>query len=360
MSARFVGLLLIVVLGGAAGYYWWQSSAQQSEVRHQLVLYGNVDYRQAYLAMNATERVAELLVDEGDLVRPGQLLARLETERFALEVQRVQALLEAQRQRVARLKAGSRPEEIRKARADLQAAIARRNEAQRTLKRMKAAFAQGAVNQQEVDDAQAAYDTAAATVAARQATLDLVVAGPRIEDILEAEALLRRYEAELALARHVLRDAHLYAPSQGIIQARLLEVGDMCTPQTPVFAMALLDPIWVRVYVEEKYLGRIWEGMEAVVTTDSYPGKKYHGRVGFIASTAEFTPKTVQTEEVRTALVYQVRVLVDNPEFELRLGMPATVWIDLNQPKPNQSKPSANKPAAGADRTKPALPLVAP
>ena len=164
--------------------------------------------------------------------------------------------------------------------------------------------------------------------------LALAVKGPRIEDIDEAKAMLKVDEAQLALAGEVLKDTELYAPSDGIIRNRILEPGDMATPQTPVFTLAKSNPVWVRTYAPETVLGKLTLGMSAEVSTDSHPGKNYRGWVGYISPTAEFTPKNVETPELRTRLVYQVRVYVCNPENELRLGMPGTVTIPLDQPKP--------------------------
>jgi HlyD family secretion protein len=150
---------------------------------------------------------------------------------------------------------------------------------------------------------------------------------------------LKRYEAQLGLARRDLKNAFLYAPGAGIIQDRILEIGDMASPQKPVFTIALADPLWVRAYVPGPDLGKIRAGMKAEVATDSFPGKHYPGWVGFISPTAEFTPKPVETPELRTRLVYQVRIFVKNPQDELRLGMPATVRIRLDQSLSENSQP---------------------
>ena len=148
-------------------------------------------------------------------------------------------------------------------------------------------------------------------------------------------------QANMALRRQELKDARLYAPSEGIIRDRILEPGAMVTPQNPVLILALTNPLWARAYVSEPDLGKLRLGMKATITTDSYPGKLYDGWVGFISPTAEFTPKTVETTDLRTRLVYQVRVFVLQGQDELRLGMPATVTIDIEQ----ASKP--NRPSAG-------------
>lgn len=150
--------------------------------------------------------------------------------------------------------------------------------------------------------------------------------------------MLKANQAALEVARKVLADASLYAPDNGIIQERILEPGDMASPQRPAYTLALTDPIWVRAYVQEADLGKLKPGMRAEVSTDSYPGKHYRAWVGYISPTAEFTPKAVETTEVRSSLVYQVRVFVCNTQNEMRLGMPATVTIPLDQ----AAAPNAN------------------
>ncbi len=334
------GLVFVVVLAAvlAIGGAWVWKYGRTAVPADELVLYGNVDIRQVELAFNDSERIADLLVKEGDRIRKGQLLAELETERFELAVAREKALVDTQRQKVARLEAGTRPEEIRKARADVAAAEAALDDAERTYRRIKSLIPQHAVAVQNLDDARAAENSARARLNATRALLDLALAGPRKEDIAAAKALLKRDEAQLALARRDLKNARLYAPGAGVIQDRVLEVGDMAFPQKPVFTVALTDPLWVRAYVSEPNLGKIRPGMQAQVTTDSFPGKRYAGWIGFISPTAEFTPKPVETPELRTRLVYQVRVFVKNPAGELRLGMPATVRIQLGRRRPGKDR----------------------
>jgi HlyD family secretion protein len=293
-----------------------------------------VDIRQVDLAFNAAERITAMFVTEGDRVQTGQLLATLASERLAAKVAQAEAEVAAQRAVVARMEAGSRPEEINQARAELEFAEAQERDAERTLHRQQELARKKLASPQEVDDALAATESAAARVKAADAALVLALAGPRQEDITAAKATLRANEAQLALAQRELMDASLYAPSGGVIRNRILEPGDMASPQKPVYTLALVDPLWVRAYVDEPDLGKIRPGMTARITTDSFPGKIYPAWIGYISPTAEFTPKSVQTSEIRTSLVYQVRVFVCNPQDELRLGMPATVLIDLSQPAP--------------------------
>jgi membrane fusion protein YbhG len=329
-KTKIIGVLILVLL--ACGGTLLVRSLLPKAPANELVLYGNVDIRQVALAFNGNERIADMLVQEGDKVKKGQLLATLDTLRLSHEVAQAEAQVKAQGEVLAALVAGTRPEDIRKSRADVEAADAEKKNAEVVFQRKSMLAKRDLISKQERDDAKAAADYAQAQLKAARETLALAVAGPRREDIAAARETLKAYEASLSVARRNLEYASLYAPSDGVIQTRILEPGDMASPQTPAFTLALTDPVWVRAYIPEPDMGKIRPGMAAQVTTDSYPGKHYRAWIGFISPTAEFTPKSVETREVRTSLVYQVRVYVCNPDNELRMGMPAAVIIPLNQP----------------------------
>lgn len=337
-NKKIIRPLVILLLLAVAGGGWWYSRHQQVRDTDRLVLYGNIDIREASLAFNDSEHIDEILVQEGDHVHKGQLLATLHKARMQALYAAAEAKVASRKAIVARLEAGSRPEEIRQARADVAAAKARLLDATLTYERNNKLYKKADVSKQVVDDARVTLDTSRADLNVVEEALALSIEGPRSEDIEEARAMLRVDEAQLALAAEVLKDTDLYAPSDGIIRNRILEPGDMATPQTPVFSLAMTNPVWVRSYAPETVLGKLAPGIQAEVSTDSFPGKTYRGWIGFISPTAEFTPKNVETPELRTRLVYQVRVYVCNPEGELRLGMPATVTIPLDQsghpPKP--------------------------
>ena len=332
-------LALVVVAAASAGGAWWWTHPDRAEPANALVLHGNVDIREAELAFTQSERIAALHVQEGDRVKAGQLLAELDNARFQHAVAQAQAQVEAQRQKLAALEAGTRPEELRRLRAEMQAAAIQAENARKIARRQANLVKQHLASQEQADDAAANADAAAARLRAAKEALNLAVAGPRKEDIEAARATLHAYEAQLATARQNLHDSRLYAPSDGIIRNRLLEPGDMASPQQPVYTLALNQPLWVRTYVDEPELGKVRPGMRAIVHTDSFPGKDYQGWVGYISPTAEFTPKSVETREVRTHLVYQVRVNVCNPQGELRLGMPTTVTLSLEGPSNEPSGP---------------------
>lgn len=296
-----------------------------------LVLYGNVDIREVQLAFQDSGRLTRLHVDEGMVVKTGQVVAELDPIRFQLEVERLTGEVNAQAEVLARLKNGSRPQEIEKAKAGLDSAQASLKEARLNLDRKQVLLVLNRISQQDVDSAKARVDTLEAAVREATDELSLVSEGPRQEDIRAAQASLQALTAARDLAARRLVDCRLPAPAEGIIRNRILEPGAMASAGSPVFTLALTNPLWVRAYVSEPDLGRVHEGMVADIHTDSYPGKNYKGWIGFISSTAEFTPKTVETTELRTKLVYRARVFVCDSNHELRLGMPVTVSVDTKQ-----------------------------
>jgi len=328
-------VLAVLVIGILLGKFWGNSKKDPN----QRVLFGNVDLRQVELAFNNSERIAEVLVQEGDKVTRGQILARLDTRRLKPQAAVAQAEVEAQQAVVQRLHNGSRPEEIAQARANVALAKADEVNADQQWERLTAlaALTTGrAISQQDIDGAKAALDTAQARLAVAENGLDLSTIGPRPEDIAQGEAVLRADQANLDLLRRQLADAELVSPCDAVVRSRLLEPGEMVSPQRPVFDLAITDPKWIRAYVSESDLGRIHPGMGASVSSDSFPGRTLPGWVGFISSVAEFTPKAVETVELRPSLVYEIRVFVHDPEDEMRLGMPATVHLELSPADPSK------------------------
>ena len=321
-------LLALAACALVAGALWWL--ARRHSAPSEIVLYGNVDLRQVELPFNNSERVATVLVQEGDHVHRGQVLAQLETSRLEPQLAQAQASVSQQQQVVNRLHNGSRPQEISQARANVALAEADATTARRKFERLHAlAESSGgrAVSRQDLDDAQAASEVAAARLAVNRKALDLSVAGPRAEEIAEAEARLAALQAQLALLRQQVADAQLRAPLDAVVRSRIVEPGEMASPQKTAFTLAITDPKWVRAYVSEADLGRVRPGMGAEIAVDAFSGKRFPGWVGFISPVAEFTPKSVQTEELRSSLVYEIRIFVKDPDDALRLGMPATVHL---------------------------------
>lgn len=332
---RIIVLLGVLGITATMGYRYLQKREAPGKALH---LFGNVDIRQIQLAFHDSGRIQRLLVEEGQRVQRGELLAELDAARYEAAVAQAGAQVAAQREVLARLVAGSRPEEIGEAKARVKATEAVLKEAEVTHRRARILAEPKYVSQQQLDSAEAKLNNARANLDREQQALTLAIKGPRQEDIEAARAQLKVYEAALQRAQEELADTRLYAPEEAIVQDRILEPGDMASPQTPVFTLALDNPIWVRAYVSEPDMGKIAPGMQAEVRTDSYPNKTYRAWIGFISPTAEFTPKQVETTELRSKLVYRLRVYVCNPENELRLGMPADVLIPLQQPNPPQAR----------------------
>ena len=319
-------LFLAACLLGLAAYLYHAFCQQDNQ--EELVLQGNVDVREVSLAFRQSDRILEMLAEEGDRVQKGQVLARLDTQELKLQLQRLNAEIAAQQSTVDKLHNGTRPEEIRQAEGNLRQAQAAAEHAAGVYQRKRDIYTSIAgISQQELDNAYHDMEAKQATMSVAEAALQEAKAGPRQENIAGAEAGLQALRNEQLRYIYLLSQYELQAPDDGVIRSRLLEAGDMASPSKPVFKLSLPGKKWVRAYVPETELGRVYEGQQARVYIDSLPGKAIDGQVGYISGTAEFTPKQVQTEELRTSLVYEVRVYVDDADNVLRLGMPATVRI---------------------------------
>lgn len=321
-----VVVVCVSVLAIAIAGVWWLVRPEQDP--STLTLHGNVDIRQISLAFEGSERVAEMRVEEGDKVMAGQVLAVLDTRTLAIKIAQSQAQIGVQEQEVLRLRNGSRPQEVAQAKARVDAAVADVTLANQDLQRLQSISRNTgghAISRQELERATSQLHVAQAQEQERRKGLQLAQLGPRSEDIAEADAELQVLRANLALLHHRMAQAELKAPTNAVVRARLLEPGDMASPQRAAYTLALTEPKWIRAYISESQLGHVQPGKVAQVSTDSYPDQSIGGRVGYISSVAEFTPKSVETEELRTNLVYEIRVLVNDPTDRLRLGMPATV-----------------------------------
>lgn len=334
MTKKVIIVPFVLIAIAVVSYLLLQQKVNDDDGK--ITLYGNIDIREAQLSFNSSEHINELFVQEGDHVSKGQLLATLHTQVLVAQQLQAQAQLQTNQQRLAKLEAGNRKEEIDKARAEFNAAKARTKGAVDSYDRLKHLIDKHLISPDELEKSKALADSAKAETEAIRQALILLEAGPRIEDIAIAKAVVASSQATVQLADQRLDDANLYAPDSGVIRNRILEPGDMAFPQTPVMTLAFINPVWVRAYLPEPALGKITLGSPAKIFTDSFPDKAYMGWVGYISPTAEFTPKVVQTEELRTRLVYSVKIIACNPQDELRLGMPVTVEIDTTK----QSSPT--------------------
>ena len=331
-------LIALLIAGGLAGAWWYKTRHSGSG---ELVLQGNVEVRQVNLGFKVPGRIETLNVDEGDRVRTGQVLASLEKIYFEDTLAQMRAQLGQSEANYSKLKAGNRPEEIAQAKALVAEREATLTNAKIIKSRAEALLKSPAGSQKIFDDAMAAERQADASLNSAREALRLQEIGFRAEDIALAKAQFDERKANLQTSERQLADADLIAPSDGTVLSRVREDGAIVQAGETVYVLSLTSPVWVRTYVSEPDLGRINPGMEVSVYTDTPGGKVYKGKVGFISTAAEFTPKTVETTELRTALVYRIRVVVDGTADELRQGMPVT--IDL-KPAPERTPVASSTP----------------
>ncbi len=290
-----------------------------------LKLYGNVDIREVELSFRVPGRVAEVRVDEGDTVRAGDVLAVLDAQRYRDALAKAVGDRDVAAANMSKFHAGYRLEEVAQARAMVAQVEAQVENAARIARRREELLKSGAISAQERDDAVASRDALLAQLQSARKGLQLQASGFRAEEVLGAEAALRSAEASVAAAMTDLADTEIIAPSDGQVLSRVREPGAMASAGANVLVLSLNKPVWVRAYVPEPSLGKVHLGMRVNVITDSRPDKPYSGTVGFISPVAEFTPKNVETEALRTDLVYRLRIVVDNPDQGIRQGMPVTV-----------------------------------
>jgi HlyD family secretion protein len=264
-------IALVVVVGGVIFYREWRAQRALKE----LVLYGNVDVRQVDISFRIAGQVETLCFEEGELVEKGRLMATLNRTPYTSQYEQALANSLSIKESV--------------------------ENAQILLKRREELIGVEGVSQEDLDNARTNYSTLKANLAASQAAL--------------------------AVAKDNLIYTEAFAPNEGIVLTRIREPGSVVNPTDPVYTLSLTSPIWIRAYVSEPDLGRIAYGMEAEIRTDTENAPTYRGKIGFISPVAEFTPKTVETTQLRTDLVYRLRIYVDHPGCLLKQGMPVTVRI---------------------------------
>lgn len=321
-------IVLIVAVVGICGYFLINKIIEK---RRGLVLYGNVDIREVDLGFRVSGKIMDVLKDEGDSVKAGEVIARLDPEPYRRRVDEAKAQVTSLKAHADMMKKGYRVEEIEQA----QSAVTEREStfanAQNVFARQKDLLATRAISRQDYDDAIQRFNEAKARLDSARQNLTQLNAGYRPEEIAQAQGDLQKVEAALASANLDLKDTELLAPNDGTIITRELEPGAIVAAGTPVLTLSLDKPVWVRAYVHEPELGLVHPGMMVKVFTDSQPDKPFTGKIGYISPRAEFTPKSVETPELRTMLVYRLRVVVDDPGPGLRQGMPVTVQIPKAQ-----------------------------
>ncbi|MFP5594945.1 secretion protein HlyD [Kluyvera sp. 142486] len=314
-------LVVVVIVALIGGGTWWYQSRQNNG----LTLYGNVDIRTVNMSFRVGGRLQSLAVDEGDAIKQGQSLGELDKAPFENALMQAKANVATAQAQYDLMMAGYRAEEIAQAAAAVKQAQAAYDYAQSFLQRQQGLWSKRLLSANDLENAKSSRDQALATLKSAQDKLSQYRAGNRPQEIAQAKANLEQAQAQLAQSTLDLQDTVLTAPSDGTLLTRAVEPGSMLSAGSTVLTLSLTHPVWVRAYVDEKNLSQAQPGREILLYTDGRPDKPYHGKIGFVSPTAEFTPKTVETPDLRTDLVYRLRIIVTDADASLRQGMPVTL-----------------------------------
>jgi HlyD family secretion protein len=340
---RLIPVLILLAAVIAAGVYLYPRLTRKPAPANQLTLSGNIEAHESLVGFKVAGRIVDLPVEEGQQVAQGALLARLEDADYKQKVAIDEAGVRVRQSNLALTLAGTREQEQKASHQSVLDAQADLDQKKLDNDRAQRLFSKDEISAQDRDLAATALKRSEATFKAAQQRYSEALEGSRKEDIAIARANLNQASADLGLSRINLNYTVLHAPSTGVITVRQAELGEVVEPGSPVVTLADLDHIWLRAYIAETDLGKIQWGQQVSVTTDTYPGKQYHGRISFISSNAEFTPKSVQTYKERVTLVYRIKIDIDNPNHELKPGMPADAHVTLAAARPAAQTPAAAK-----------------
>jgi HlyD family secretion protein len=327
----FLLTVLAVVVAGASYFYFQSRLAQHSLTVDTLRVSGNIEAHESILSFKVQGRIVDLLVEEGQWLEKDSLIARLEDNDFRQQVALDEAAVRVRQAELDLALAGTRRQELEAAQQSLLDAQAELEQRKLDFERAESLYRQDAGSQQARDLAETNLKRAQAAYQRAKELYDQAREGTRQEQIAIARANVQQARERFRLSRLNLDYTLLRAPTAGVVLVRQAELGEVVAPGTPVVTMADLDHIWLRAYISETDLGRVRWGQAVVIRTDTFPSKTYRGRVSFIASKAEFTPKTIQTYKERVTLVYRIKIDVENPNHELKPGMPADAVIELDR-----------------------------
>ena len=322
-----------MIIAGLLYYFFTQDKKEGNDL---IKVSGNIETTEVNVGFKVPGRIVSLSVQEGDWVENGKVLAKLDDEDLRNRFELAKATLNSAQAKLSKLLAGSRPEELREAEAVLFQAKSDLENKQAHYERMKPLFERGVIPKENLDNAEAGFKMAKASFQKATENYLLVKEGPRKEDIEDARAQVEQARASLKLAETQLSYTVLHSPLSGVVLVKSSEMGEVVNPGTSVLTLADLGNVWLKAYIPETDLSKVKWGQEVVVTTDLRPRKEYKGKISFISSQAEFTPKSIQTEKERVTLVYRIKVDIPNPDRELKPGMPADGKILLTSSLPQK------------------------
>jgi HlyD family secretion protein len=327
MKKKIIILVLLVIVAAVAGFFYFKNHHTQD--LNRIRVSGNIEITDVQVGFKIPGRVEERPVAEGQMIKAGQVVARLDDKDLKQEIAQRQAQVATAQSVLTELKAGSRPEEIAQAEAALEIAQADGDRIRLEFQRQKRLYEREVISTREFDQAKTSFEASEARIREAKEFSTLVRKGPRQEKIDQARATLEQAKQALGLAETRLQYATLLSPITGMVLSENVEPGEFVSPGTPIISAGDISQLYLRAYINETDLGRVKVGQKVRVTTDTFPGKNYEGKISFIAPQAEFTPKNIQTQKERVKLVYRIKVDIPNPNMELKPGMPADGEIML-------------------------------
>jgi HlyD family secretion protein len=321
MMKRMILIAIFVVI--IAGILYALIIQNKKEGNDFIKVSGNIETTEVNVGFKISGRIVSRFFEEGDWVDQGKVLAKLDDEDLRNRLEVARATLMSAQARLSKVLAGSRPEEIREAEAAVNQAKSDLENKRSHYERMKPLFERGVIPRDTLDNAEAAFKIAKAAFERAMETYLLVKEGPRKEDIDDARAQVEQTRATVKLNETQLGYTTLYSPISGVVLVKSGEIGEVVNPGTSIVTLADIENVWLKAYIPETDLSKIKWGQEVLVTTDLRPKKEYKGKISFISSQAEFTPKSIQTEKERVTLVYRIKVDIQNRDRELKPGMPA-------------------------------------
>ncbi|EFU69056.1 HlyD family secretion protein [Aliarcobacter butzleri JV22] len=320
-------IALIILLISFISYKIYSNIFLKNE--NNLTFYGNIDTRTVNVGFRFLGKIENITKDEGEIVKKDEFLVKLDTASLEKSLEELNEKIFASKLELSKLQTGYRQEEILEAKAAMEEAIENLNKTKDTYNRQANLFKTKSTSEENFTISQLNYKQALATLDKAKALYELRKNGYRDEDIKIQESNLKSLEIQAEKLKIDLNDSVIKAPVDGVILTRFKEIGAITNAGESILEIAKTDEFWVRAYIDEKNLGNIKPGLKMSIKTDSR-SENYEGVIGFISPVAEFTPKNIETQELRADLVYSFRVIVKNPDDKIRQGMPVTLKIAQN------------------------------